>query len=120
MNPRVRMRVGQPTELSWSLLERLLCQVSQHEEPWIGARGERTILLGTITTAGARLPLHGAVLQLDHQRLFNMRPQGHTCRFRQTGHRASTPGTRGHCLIAWHRHLPSSMKCLGEMVHDKP
>ena len=82
MNPRVRMRVGQPTELSWSLLERLLCQVSQHEEPCIGARRERTILLGTITTAGARLPLHGAVLQLDHQRLFNMRPQGHTCRFR--------------------------------------
>jgi hypothetical protein len=42
MNPRVRMRLGHPKELSLHLLNRMLFHVGQNEEPFVGRRWERT------------------------------------------------------------------------------
>jgi hypothetical protein len=88
MNPLVRIRLGHPKELSLHLLDRVLFQVSQDEEQFVGRRWERAGGIRTVAAARAGLPINGAVLHRDHKRLLEMRQQGHKFRFRQAGHRS--------------------------------
>jgi hypothetical protein len=120
MHPRVRMRGRHPTERSLHLLKRRLLHGGQDEEPCVGRRGERPGVRRRVAAARAGLPITGTALQLDHKRRLDRRQPCQTFRFRQTGHRTSTPSTRGDFLIAWHRHLPPSMRDLRERRHHKP
>ena len=86
MNPRVGIRLGHPKELSLHRLERILFQVGQDEEPFVGRRWERTAGRRTVAAARAGLPINGAILHRDYKRLLDMPEQGHTFRFRQARH----------------------------------
>jgi len=113
MNPRVRMRLGHPQELSLHLVERMLLHGGQDEEPLVGRRWERTGVIRPVAAARAGLPIHGAVRQIRHQHGLARGPQCHQFRFRQAGHRSSIPGTLRDVLIAWPTHLPPSMSYVG-------
>jgi hypothetical protein len=105
VNPGVRMRLAHPKELSWHFLNRMLLHIRQHAEPFLGYRGSRTMVIGTITTAGAGWPLNGTVLQIGRPCRLEMPQQHLECLLGEAGHRLSTPGTLGHIRVAWHRHL---------------
>ena len=75
MNACVRMRLTHPKQLSLHLLNGMLCHVGQNEEPCVRHRRQGTIVIRTVTSAGAGLAIAGAVLQLGHSRALNMRQQ---------------------------------------------
>ena len=56
VNPFVRMRLAQPKELSLYLLKGILFQVGQNEEQFVGERGQRTGVIGTIAATRAGGP----------------------------------------------------------------
>jgi hypothetical protein len=120
MHPYVRMRRRHPQELSLPCLDGMLVHLDQDAEPRVGHRGSGTGVRRTVAAARAGLPIPGAVPQIGSQRVLERRQQRHECCCREAGHRSSTPGTRGHFLIAGHRHLPPAMIGLWEVVHDKP
>jgi hypothetical protein len=88
MNPRVRMRLRHPKELSLSFLDRMLLQVSQDEEPLVGRRWERTRVIRTVAAARAGLPIKRAVVHVGHQRRLEMGQQSLKCGFREPGQRS--------------------------------
>jgi hypothetical protein len=67
VNPRVRMRLTHPEELSWHLLNRMLFQVGQNEEQFVCERGQWTGVIRTIAATGAGVSIDRAVLQLGDQ-----------------------------------------------------
>jgi hypothetical protein len=73
MNPLMGIPLGHPKELPLYCLNGILFHIRQHEEPCVGYGGERTIVIGTVTTARARWPIDGAVLQIGRQRVLDMR-----------------------------------------------
>jgi hypothetical protein len=73
MNPLVCIRLGHPKELSLHLLDRILFQVGQDEEQFVGRRWERTGVIRRVAAARAGLPVNGAVLHIAHKCLLEMR-----------------------------------------------
>jgi hypothetical protein len=116
MPPRIGLRLGHPKELSWPFLHGMLGHRRQHEEPLIGDRGERTMVIRTIPPAGAGLPRTGAVLQRGRPRVRKMRQQRLECWWREAGHRLSTPGTLDHILVAWPRPLQDAIVSAGDSL----
>ena len=74
-NPLIGMRLGHPKELALYLLDGVLCQGGQHEEQFVRHRRSGTVVIRTVTTACAGLPIDGAVLQIGRQRALEMRQQ---------------------------------------------
>jgi hypothetical protein len=109
MHPRMRMRLGHPKELSWHCLNGVLGHIRQHDELFVGYRRSRTMVIGPVTTARAGWPIDGAVLQRGRQRVLERGQQRGECWLGSPRHRPSTPGTLGHILVAWHRHLRHAM-----------
>jgi hypothetical protein len=70
------MRLAHPTELSLHVLNGMLLHIRQHAERFIGYRGSRTMVIGTITPACAGLPLNGTGLQIGRPCRLEM-PQQH-------------------------------------------
>ena len=64
MNSLIRIRLGHPKELSLHFLNGVLFHIRQNEELFVGYRRQRTIVIGSVTTARAGLPIDGAVLQI--------------------------------------------------------
>ena len=62
VNPLMGIRWRPPKALSLSLLEGVLLQVGQHEEPFVRPPRYGTVVIRTVTTGCAGLPIDGAVL----------------------------------------------------------
>jgi hypothetical protein len=75
MHPRIGVRWGQPKELSLDLVDGVLLHGGQDEEPCVRSRRSRTVVIRTVTSAGAGWPSDGAVLPRGHQRPLEMRQQ---------------------------------------------
>lgn len=109
VNPLIRIRLRQPQELPLHGLNRVLCQLGQHEEPCVGEGASRTRVRGTVTTARTGLAIDRAVLQIGRQRVLE---RGEQCREFWLGsprHRLYTPGSLRHLFVRWPRHLRHSM-----------
>jgi hypothetical protein len=114
------MRVAHPKALSLPRLTGMLGHIGQNAAQWIGYRGAWTMVIGTITMAGAGVPIKGAVLHIGRHRLLDMRQQRLACVWGDAGHRLSTPGTWGHIFGAEHRPLPYMIFSSGDILHAKP
>jgi hypothetical protein len=79
MNPLMGVRLGHPTELSVDLWDGVLCHVGQAEAPCGRSRRSRPVVIRPVTSAGAGLPIDGAVLHIGHQRPLDMRQQRRAC-----------------------------------------
>jgi hypothetical protein len=88
MNPRVRMRLRHPQELSLHLWERMLLQVRQDEEQLVGRRWEKTGFIRTVAAARAGWPSNRAVMHGGHKRLLEMGQQRLKFGVRESGQRS--------------------------------
>jgi hypothetical protein len=73
MNPLVGIRLGHPKELSLYRLDRMLFQVGQDKEQFIGCRWERAGGIRAVAAARAGLSINGTVLHRSHQSPLKMR-----------------------------------------------
>jgi hypothetical protein len=105
MHPLIGVRVGHPQELSWHLLDGMLCQVGHNEEQVVRHRGSETRVLRPVTAARAGLPSNGAVPQIGHQRGLERGQPRRECLLGEPRHRPYTPSPLGTLLVAWQRHL---------------
>jgi hypothetical protein len=69
VNPWVRIGLTHPKELSLHLLNGILCQVGQHEEPCVRECGQRTGVICPIAATRAGLPINRAVMHGGHKSL---------------------------------------------------
>jgi hypothetical protein len=75
MNPFIGIRLGHPKELPLDFLDGVLFYVGQDEEQFVRYRRQGTVVIRTVTSAGAGLPIDRAVLQIGHERPLEMRQQ---------------------------------------------
>ena len=73
MTPLVCIRLGHPKELSWHFLERMLFQVGQHEEQFVRHHRYGTVVIRTVTTACAGLPINGVLPHIGLKGVLEMR-----------------------------------------------
>jgi hypothetical protein len=72
VNPRIRMRLRHPKELTLHFLNRVLFHIRQNDQQFVRHRRQGTIVIRTVTSAGTGLAINGAVLQLGRSRALNM------------------------------------------------
>ena len=73
---REKAPMAHPKELSMYILNGMLFQVGQHEEPLVLDRGQRTGARGTGAANGAGLPINRAVMHAGVEGMLNMRQRG--------------------------------------------